>query len=91
MKNLVAKLFGRPARNSREDAKKRLKVLLIHDQVDLTPAQMEAMKAEIMEVIARYVQIDPINTEFRLERADGQVALVSTVPVTRVVERPATA
>lgn len=91
MRKLIDRIIGRPARTSKEDAKQRLKLLLIHDQVDLTPGQMEEMKAEIMEVIAKYVQIDPQNTDFRLERAEGHVALVSTVPVTRVVERPATA
>ena len=46
MRNLFARLLRREADGSKEDAKARLKFLLVHDQVDLTPAQMEAMKAE---------------------------------------------
>ena len=33
-------------RSSKDEAKQRLKAILIHDQVDLTPAQMDLMKAE---------------------------------------------
>lgn len=89
MRELINRLLGKNTVKSKEDAKQRLKFLLIHDQVDLTPGQLEAMKEEIMQVIAKYVQIDPLNTDFRLEKAEGHIALVSSVPVTRVLERPA--
>jgi cell division topological specificity factor len=86
MKELINRFFGRQA-NSKDEAKQRLKFLLIHDQVDLTPGQLEQMKTEILEVIARYVEVEDDETEFRLERAEGSVALVSTIPVRRVVSR----
>jgi cell division topological specificity factor len=72
---------------SKDDAKARLKLLLVHDQVDLTPAQMEAMKAEVIEVIGKYVDIDRDSIDFKLERSGGEVALVSNVPVRRVTAR----
>mgnify|MGYP002633356300 CR=1 FL=1 len=82
-------LFSRIFRNtgSKEDAKARLKMLLVHDAVDLTPREMEAMKAEVMEVIARYVDIDKDSVDFRLARDSGEIALVSNVPVRRVTAR----
>ncbi|MBT3222144.1 MAG: cell division topological specificity factor MinE [Proteobacteria bacterium] len=72
---------------SKDEAKKRLKLLLIHDQVDLTQAQLEQMKEEIMGVIARYVEVEPENVTFKLDREDGQVSLVSNMPVRRVTAR----
>lgn len=81
--------FG-PSRtsSSKDEAKKRLKLLLIHDQVDLPPMQLERMKTEILEVVARYCEIDTDEgVEFRLNREDGQVSLVSCVPVRRVTVR----
>jgi cell division topological specificity factor len=72
---------------SKSDAKQRLKFLLIHDQVDLTPAAMESMKEEILQVIARYVEVDQEEVTFKLDREDGQVSLVSTMPVRRVTAR----
>ncbi len=86
---LVNKILRRGG--SKEDAKQRLKFLLIHDQVDMTPAQLEAMKAEIMEVICRYMDVDSNETVFRLERLQDKVALVSSVPVKRVTQRSAAA
>jgi cell division topological specificity factor len=76
---------------SKEDAKSRLKVLLVHDQVDLTPQTMEAMKAELLEVIARYAEVDSEHVELRLEKLPNGVSLVSSVPVRRVNNRPAVA
>lgn len=87
MRSLIQKLqtvvLG-PGGGSKEDAKQRLKILLVHDQVDLTPGQMEQMKDEIIEVISKYVEVDTDHTHFELSREDGQVALVSSVPVRRV-------
>ena len=82
MKELFDKFFG-PRTASKDAAKKRLKFLLIHDQVDLTPVQIDAMKDEIIAVIARYVEIDPERMQFQLERSDKEIALVSSVPVRR--------
>ena len=88
MRDIINRFFGK-GKNSREDAKQRLKFLLIHDQVDLSPGQLEKMKAEIIEVISRYVEVDGTDTDFRLEKGEGHVALVSSIPVRRVVEREA--
>jgi len=87
MRSFFERLLHPRPRNSKDDAKARLKVLLIHDQVDLTPAQMERMKREIMDVITRYVEVDDDNVQFRLNREEGNVALVSSVPVRRVTAR----
>jgi cell division topological specificity factor len=75
----------RPA--TKGEAKKRLQVLLIHDQVDITPAQMEQMRCEIVEVVGRYLEIDPESMELKLDKENGKVALVSTLPVRRVTAR----
>lgn len=84
----VERFFGKPGTGaSKDDAKQRLKFLLIHDQVDLTPAQLDTMKNEIMEVIGKYVEIDSDSMEFSLNREDGHIALVSSIPVKRVTAR----
>ena len=90
MIEFISRIFGRTqgaAPGSKDTAKQRLKFLLIHDQVDLTPAQLEQMKAELIKVIAKYVEIDESDSAVRLERSDGHIALVSSIPVRRVVER----
>lgn len=90
MRNLFQRIqnnFFGPEPSSKDDAKQRLKVLLIHDQVALTPAQLDAMKEEIMEVITKYVEVDSDGVDFRLSREDGSISLVSNVPVRKVTAR----
>lgn len=88
MKSIFDRFFGKVAGGgSKEDAKSRLKILLLHDQVDLSPQQIDAMKAEILAVIARYCEVDRDRVDVRLERADDQVSVVSSVPVRRVTGR----
>ena len=87
MMNLIERFFPVQRGGSKEDAKSRLKILLVHDQVDLTPSQMDAMRAEILEVIARYAEIEPTKVDLRLERGDDGINLVSSVAVRRVNAR----
>jgi len=84
---LLQRFLGGNKGNSKEDAKQRLKFLLLHDQVDLPPAQMEQMKNEILEVIGRYVEIEDDTVDFRLDKEDGAIALVSNIGVRRVTAR----
>lgn len=73
---------------SKEQAKQRLKVLLVHEQVDLPPQQFEQMKAEMLEVVSRYCEIDTDErVDFSLQRTEGQVSVVSSVPVKRITVR----
>ena len=87
MRSLFQKLQDAlgPARTSKDDAKQRLKLLLIHVQVDLTPAQLNEMKREILAVIGKYCEIDQQDDiEFKLNREEGCISLVSSVPVRKV-------
>ncbi len=86
MRELFNRLMGLD-KGSKEEAKARLKFLLVHDQVDLTPVQLESMKTEIIEVVSRYVEIDRTAAEFKLEKDRAGVALVSNIPVFRVTTR----
>jgi len=72
---------------SKDEAKQRLKVLLIHDQIDMTAAQMEKMREEVVAVIRKYVEIDEDAVDFRLDRGDAGVQIKSSVPVRRVTAR----
>lgn len=87
MNNLLRRLLGHPVGTSGSDAKARLKVLLVHDEIDLPPARLEQMKAEILEVVARYCEVEEDQVSFKLDKNSGTVSLVSNVPVRRVHAR----
>lgn len=89
MRQILAKLLG-GEKTSKDEAKQRLKFLLIHDQVDLAPGQLDAMREELVAVVARYMDVDAADVDVRLQREDsGKVALVSSMPVRRVTTRAA--
>ena len=67
--------------SSRDIAKKRLQLLLIHDQVNLTPEQMSEMKREIVDVIERYINVEANDTYVALDRLDKQIRIVGSIPL----------
>jgi cell division topological specificity factor MinE len=69
--------------DSKEDAKNRLKLVLMHDRSQLSPAQMEQMRDEIVEVISRYVEIDRDALDLCLEAETNTIALVANIPILR--------
>ena len=84
MFEVVMKLLNRNQKTSKEIAKDRLKVVLIHDRANISPEVMQALKNDIIELISHYMDINKNEMEISLENDDNSVALLANIPVNRI-------
>jgi cell division topological specificity factor len=76
-------------KRSASSAKERLQLVLIHDRTDLTPAELEALKDDLLKTISRHVEIDPDAVQIGLERDGRTQRLVADIPLRSVMHRRA--
>ncbi len=83
MASFLDRLLGRKEPSSAQIAKERLKLVLVTDRSNLPPDKLEAMQAEIISVIKRYIQIDELQVQIKIEQRDRQHYLVADIPLQR--------
>ena len=54
-------------RGSRDDVKRRLKLVLAHDRSTLNASTLEKMREEILVVVSKYVELDTDSLEFSIK------------------------
>ena len=81
------KLLMRKKETSKDVAKERLKLVLIHDRSNVSPQFLEMVKSEIIKVIQNYMDIDEEALDIQLTKTsseDGErvvPALVANIPI----------
>ena len=80
----LAKLFGGGGETSREKAKDRLRIVLIHDRTDISPQLLNDLREDMINVLTKYMDIEHDKIELNLDREDQAVALVANVPILRI-------
>lgn len=89
MFDLFRNLLGKEPERSKEAAKERLRLVLVHDRADISPHLMEMLKEDMLAVISKYMEIDEDGFAVRLEHFDSSVALRADIPI-RKLKRAAT-
>ena len=84
LRDIINKLLRRqPA--SASTARERLQLVLAHDRSDLSTELLDQMRREILEVVAKYVEIDMDEGAVSLETEDRMTALVANLPIKRTL------
>jgi cell division topological specificity factor len=84
---MMAFLFRR--KKSANSAKERLQLVLIHDRTDLSPAQLEALKDDLIITISRHIDIDPTSVRINMAQDGREQRLVADIPLKNQVRRRA--
>lgn len=84
MLEFLNRIFGRESSNSKNVAKERLRLVLVHDRANISPELLTSLKNDLIEVISNYMEIDENALEVTLDGDDNQVALVANIPVKRM-------
>jgi len=71
---------------SKTVAVNRMKLVLMQDRTNLTPFLLERMRGEMIEVLAKYVEMDKEALELNFEQEGDQMALMLSIPVLRAKE-----
>lgn len=82
--SIINNLLGRSTEQSKNAAKDRLRLVLMHDRSDIPATMMEAIRTEMVQVLSKYVEIDQEALEVMLEKEAGSIGLVLNIPIRRV-------
>lgn len=68
--SLIRRLFGNAPRNTASIAKERLQIIVSHERTRLSngPDYLPMLQKELIEVIAKYIQIDKDQVKVELDR-----------------------
>lgn len=83
--SFLDKLFGR--KTSADNAKERLQLVLIHDRTDLTLAELDALRDDLVATVSRHVDIDVTAMQFGVEHDGRSQRLVADIPIKNASRR----
>jgi cell division topological specificity factor len=88
--DIFERLFLLSGRGSRNDVKKRLKLVLAHDRSTLNASTLEKMRKEILIVVSKYVELDTDSLEFSIKTDSRMTALIANLPIRRIINSETT-
>src|SRR6202041_3981234 len=62
-------------------ARERLLLVLLSDHLALAPDVVESLKADLIAVISKYVDVDAANCDVTFEQQESVVAMLANIPI----------
>jgi cell division topological specificity factor len=62
-------------------ARERLRLVLLSDHLALAPDVVESLKADLIAVISKYVDVDAANCDVTFEQQESVVAMLANIPI----------
>ncbi|KAB2952411.1 cell division topological specificity factor MinE [Heliorestis acidaminivorans] len=88
MLDFLQRIFSRDNMSgSKNVAKERLRLVLVHDRSSVSPEILESLKEDLIKVISNYMIIDERALEVSLSNEDSSVALVANIPILDIKRR----
>ncbi|RKD27972.1 cell division topological specificity factor MinE [Caminicella sporogenes DSM 14501] len=85
------KFFGKGEGSSKDVAKERLKLVLIHDRTSCSEKFLEMVKGDLLNVISDYMEIDESGLDIKITRTESDEkvmpALVANIPIKKMKNR----
>lgn len=80
MSGFFERLLSKDNRSANQ-AKERMKLVLIHDRVNMNSNTLDNLKNEIIGVISRHVDIDPEAVHIEMTQEGRQQRLIADIPL----------
>ena len=87
------KLFKNDDSTSKNVAKERLKLVLVHDRTNCSPHFLEMIKGDLLKVIADYIEIEEDGLDIRITKTKRESdeamipALIANIPIKKMKTR----
>jgi cell division topological specificity factor len=86
MANFINRIFSQEP-SSAEKARERLRLVLINDRTDLSSTALESLKDDLLDVLSKYIQIDPTSVKIDITKEGRQQRLIADIPIAGPVSR----
>lgn|SRR5690348_4624321 len=69
---------------SKDIAKERLQLVLVHDRIRVSPELLEVLKGDLIAAISKHIEIDREGMEVSVQRSENSARIVADIPVRRI-------
>ncbi len=81
MFELITRIFGKENSSSKDIARERLRLVLVHDRSTVSPEIINLLRDDLIQVIQKYMDIDLDGLLVNIEGENNSVALIANIPI----------